>query len=173
MGDENPPDQAAAEIVHKVEPLIVNLPPEKQAEVRRIISTSIQYQGPLPPPEMLAEYGRIIPNGADRLLTLLERQTLHRIDMESLLVRERVSVTKRGQWIAAGLSIFFGLIAYFLGDNGHDWLAGVISVTTIVGLAVVFVLGKEPGQSSAPKEGNELARPPAKQQSRSRTKAPK
>jgi uncharacterized membrane protein len=111
---------------------------------------------------MLAEYANIIPNGADRLLTLLEKQTSHRIAVESMLVSERVSVTKRGQFIAAGLSVFFGLLSAFLGYFGHDWLAGSLGVTTIVGLAVVFVLGKEPGQPSQPEPDAERSRASAR-----------
>ncbi|WP_137894981.1 DUF2335 domain-containing protein [Ramlibacter sp. 2FC] len=163
MSDESQPI-APAEVVELVEPLIRALPQEKQAELRQIIQTSIQYQGPLPPPAMMAEYQHIIPNGADRLMLLLEKQTDHRIDMEARLVIGRIEVTKDGQRIAAGLSLFFGLVAAFLGYFGHDWLAGTIGVTTIIGLAVVFVLGKEPGRqdakSAAPEEPREeVAKP--------------
>lgn len=101
---------------------------------------------------MLAEYEQVIPNGADRLMKLLEKQTDHRIAMESQLVRGRVQMTRDGQWIAAGLSVFLVLVAAFLGYFGHDWLAASIGVTTIIGLAVVFVLGKEPGRQAATDE---------------------
>jgi uncharacterized membrane protein len=145
MSDETPPD-VPAELVEQVEPLIRSLPQEKQTQLRQIIATSIQYhQGPLPPPTMMAEYGQVIPDGANRLMILVEKQTDHRIAMESELVRGRVAVTKRGQAIAGCLSIFFGLVAGVLGYFNHDVLAGSIGVTTIIGLAVVFVLGKEPG----------------------------
>lgn len=94
----------------------------------------------------MEDYGRIIPDGANRLMSLLEKQTNHRIAMEERIVSGNVSVAKTGQVIAAGLSIFFGLVTTFLGYVGHDVLAGSIGVTTIIGLAVVFVLGKEPGK---------------------------
>lgn len=162
MSDESLPI-APAEVAERVEPLIRTLPQEKQAQLRQIIATYIQYQGPLPPPAMMAEYQQIIPNGADRLTVLLEKQTAHRIAMETSLVTGRIEVTKTGQRIAAGLSVFFGLVAAFLGYNGHDWLAGSIGVTTIIGLAVVFVLGKEPGRQAAQPEPEEpeeqVARP--------------
>ena len=139
----------AVEVVEQVTPLIQGLPKEKQVEVRRLVMTAMSFQGPLPPPEILAQYGHIIPNGPERMMAQLEKQTAHRIDMEAALVRARVATTRNGQFIAAGLSVFFGLVAAFLGYTGHDVLAGSIGVTTIVGLAVVFVLGKEPGQNSS------------------------
>lgn len=157
---------SAAEVVDQVTPLIQTLPKEKQVEVRRIVSMATSFHGPLPHPDVLARYGEIIPNGAERLMVLLEKQTDHRISVESKLVSARVLTTSRGQKIAAGLSVFFGLIAAFLGFTGHDWLAGSIGVTTIVGLAVVFVLGKEPGRKDVP----ETKAPPAKQPQSQRKK---
>lgn len=147
MVEEEP--TSATDVVERIEPLITSLPQQKKVELRHIIATSIQFQGPLPPPGMLEEYGRVIPDGANRLLILLEKQTDHRIEMESRLVQSRIDVTKRGQIIAAILSVFFGLVACILGYFGHDVLAGSIGVTTIIGLAVVFVLGKEPGKSTS------------------------
>ena len=88
-------------------------------------------------------------------MALLEKQTDHRIAMETKLVDGRVSVTKTGQWMAFVLSLFFGSAAAYLGINGHEWLAGTIATTTIIGLAVVFVLGKEPGQKQAKQEAEQ------------------
>lgn len=150
----------AVEVVDQVAPLIQELPKEKQVAVQRIVAMAMSFQGPLPPPEILAHYGQIIPNGAERLMVLLEKQTDHRISVESRLVDARISTTSKGQNIAAGLSVFFGLIAVALGYTGHDLLAGSIGVTTIVGLAVVFVLGKEPGQQKPPEEDKPPPRPP-------------
>lgn len=164
MSDGAKPE-IAAEVVDKVEPLIRTLPPEKQTALRQIL-TSVQYQGPLPPPAMMEDYARIIPNGADRLVILLEKQTAHRIAMEDKLVTGRITVTKNGQFIAAGLSIFFGLVAAFLGYTGHDLLGGSIGVTTIIGLAVVFVLGKEPGQRGPSEAPEPEDQPPRTRASR-------
>ena len=144
MSDERAPSVADG-LVDPVEPLIQSLPAETRLQLRQIIA--LQYQGPLPPPAMMEDYERIIPNGADRLMRLLEKQTDHRIAMEDRVVAAEISVVSRGQKIAASLSVIFGVIACILGYFGHDWLAGAIGVTTIIGLAVVFVLGREPGQA--------------------------
>ena len=118
---------------------------------------------------MLEHYGKIIPNGPERLMALLEKQTDHRIAMETKLVNGRVAVTQTGQWMAFGLSIFFGSTAAYLGINGHEWLAGTIATTTIIGLAVVFVLGKEPGQ----KQPQQEAEPNPAKHARGKKPAPK
>jgi hypothetical protein len=36
------------------------------------------FSGPLPPTEMLQEYNRLIPNGAERIMTMAESQSAHR-----------------------------------------------------------------------------------------------
>lgn len=145
---EKAPSNGVVEVIDRVDPLIKALPQAQQQEVRQIVSTAIAFQGPLPPPAMLEHYGRIIPNGPERMMALLEKQTDHRVNMEAKLVESKISVTRTGQRMAFFLSLFFGSIALFLGYTGHEWLAGTIATTTIVGLAVVFVLGKEPGQKS-------------------------
>lgn len=143
------------EVIEKVDPLIRALPQAQQQEVRQIVTMAIAFQGPLPPPAMLEHYGKIIPNAPERMMALLEKQTDHRIAMETKLVDGRVSVTKTGQWMAFVLSLFFGSTAAYLGINGHEWLAGTIATTTIIGLAVVFVLGKEPGQKQVKQEAEQ------------------
>lgn len=148
-----------SEVVQTLEPLLTTLPAEKKREALRIISQSIQYQGPLPPPEMMEAYGRVIHDGPNRLMVLLEKQTDHRIAMETQMIGAKVSSTKLGQYFAAALSVFFGAIAGVLGYTGHDALAGTICVTTIVGLAVVFVLGKEPGKKEITAKSDEPAIP--------------
>lgn len=139
----------AVDLVEKVEPLIKALPPAQQQEIREVITMAVSFQGPLPHPALLEQYGRLVPNAPERLFALLEKQTDHRIAMESALVNGRVTLSRVGQRMAFALSLFFGAIAAVLGYYDHDWLAGTIAATTIVGLAVVFVLGKEPGQTEA------------------------
>ena len=135
-------DASSLEIIDKVDPLIRALPPAQQQDVRRIVTTAIAYQGPLPPPEMLEQYGKIIANGPERMMALLEKQTDHRISMESQIVKSRVSITRNGQWMAFGLSVFFGVAAFYLGIEGYVWK-----------LRGSHPLGRQPLRSSKPSDG--------------------
>lgn len=143
MSDEKPAEPSTE--VAELEPILEKLPAPQREKIRQIL---VQYQGPLPPPAMMEEYARLIPNAPERLMSLLEQQTAHRISMESTLITSRIALTKRGQWFAFFLSIFFGVITVVLALSGHPVVSGSIGVTTIVGLAVVFVLGREPGQKT-------------------------
>ena len=56
-------------------------------------------------------------------------------------------------------SMVFGLaigitalvISYFLALAGHDWVAGVVGGTTVLGLVSTFILGKRRGATKDPK----------------------
>lgn len=47
---------------------------------------AIAMQGPLPPPAILADYNAIVPDAAERILAMAERQNEHRISMEAGLL---------------------------------------------------------------------------------------
>jgi uncharacterized membrane protein len=123
--------------------LLEALPKEKRELVLQYVKTAA-FQGPLPPPHMLEEYNRLIPNGADRLMRLVEGQAKHRQTQEERLIRAQTSLPSRGQWIGFLLCLIFGAIGWDLAKNGHDWVAGILFTTTIIGLIVVFVLGRSP-----------------------------
>ncbi len=59
---------------------IVDEPTREQ--LVQILAAS-QFRGPLPPPEMLAQYNEALPDGADRIVTMAEKQADHRRRVES------------------------------------------------------------------------------------------
>lgn len=60
------------------------------------------FHGPLPPPETLEKYQRILPGSAERILQMAEREQAHRHRLEAEFVR----ISRRGQLFA----FFLGLI---------------------------------------------------------------
>ena len=48
-----------------------------------LIAHGAMWAGPIPPPELLAEYDQVIPNGAERILSMAEKQSDHRMRMEA------------------------------------------------------------------------------------------
>ena len=102
------------------------------------------FGGPLPPPEHFEAYEKTLPGATDRIMTMTEKQVDHRIDMEKRIVKRKFNQATLGQILGTILIIFFGYIAYNLAMNGHDNAAIAIGVTTVISLAVVFVLNKIP-----------------------------
>ncbi|MGH7450205.1 MAG: DUF2335 domain-containing protein, partial [bacterium] len=81
---------------------------EKGAAVKLIaqqIREFSAFSGPLPPPEAVEHYNKIIPNGADRLLKMVELQSEHRRACEETGLKASISISKRGQILAFLLSL--------------------------------------------------------------------
>lgn len=59
--------------------------------------THIEHSGPLPPPEMLREYEKIIPRAAERFLALVEKEQDNRNKIEQRLTEALVQDTERAR----------------------------------------------------------------------------
>ena len=100
------------------------------------------HEGPLPSPRDLEKYNQIIPNGAERIMKMAEKQSAHRIEMEKVAINGEVKQSGRGQNYGFTLAIILILIATLLALTGHEAVACIIGGTTIVSLCTVFVVGK-------------------------------
>jgi len=140
-----------AEIEKNAEKVIETLPKESRAAVTKVFQQIRRiHSGPLPDAETLEQYNRIIPNGAERIMQLVEREAAHRHEQHSRIVTCELKVTKRGQLFALCLTLALGLAGFYLGMNGHDWLAGTVFTTTIIGVVTVFVMGRNSGEQQSP-----------------------
>lgn len=133
----------------EVRDAIENLPESsKQVVTQFIVERTEAFSGPLPSPRILREYNEILPGAAERTFVMSEKEQTHRHEMDNKIVNGTQKQTTRGQWIGASLVIVLAAIAFVLGMTGHDWLAGAIFTTTIISVAIVFVLNRIP-----PKDG--------------------
>jgi uncharacterized membrane protein len=97
---------------------------------------SQQWSGPLPPPAALDQFNQIIPNGAERIMAMVEREQEHRISGEKAILQATISDTSRGHWI--GFLIAVAAIA------GAAWTAYInahpsVSIA-LVGLPLVAII---------------------------------
>jgi len=100
--------------------------PQQSHELRAVRA---EFSGPLPPPNVLERYAAIIPNGAERIMAMAEKQATHRHGLEKAVVDGNLRAQARGQ--------VYALIVV---------LAGMVSGTVLValgrpveGLASIFV----------------------------------
>lgn len=110
------------------------------------LSVQATYQGPLPTPAMMADFGKIDPDLPKIIIRMAEesnRALVNRADSEAEKnraeaesIRIGAQVMKRGQWMALGIIIAFLLSAIILAFNNHDIAAGAI----IGALAVTGIL---------------------------------
>jgi putative inner membrane protein len=128
-------------------PTLQNIDPQLRQElIQTIISVttvSKVHSGPLPDVETLNGYNRIIPNGAERLMQQVEKQSQHRRDIENKVVSWNNIESLLGQLfglIIAGSVLY---ASYSLAINGHETVASILGGATIVGLTSIFVYGKK------------------------------
>ncbi len=103
---------------------------------------STMHSGPLPPASELAEYDRLIPGGADRLMILVEKQASHRMEIEKHVIWCQQQQAVRGQLFAMLIVMFGFVLTGYLSIQGHDTVASVVVGTGIVGIISVIATGK-------------------------------
>lgn len=97
-----------------------------------------QYTGPIPPPQMLTEYGKIVPDFPERIIKRFEEEGNHRARME----QEAWAFQRRGQWMALSVAIFAMLSALILTLSNHDTVGAIMGGGTVLGLVSVFITGR-------------------------------
>jgi len=147
------------EVLLKVQPGFKLLPEDEKHKATHTLSVSLQrtirhsYRGPLPRPEDLEKYSKVIPNGADRIMIMAEKQQDHRMALESKVIGEQQFQSKLGQWFGfiIGLVVVIGGVGCVV--SGHEIAGLIFSGTGLTGLVSVFVIGKK-SQVKTPKEKN-------------------
>ncbi len=107
----------------------------------RVIATHQSFTGPLPPPAILHQYDQVLAGAADRILTMAESQTKHRIGLEGLVVRSDV----RKSYIGQGAAFIIAMTGFGIGGwliySGHDAAGSACVGTPLLGLVGVFITG--------------------------------
>jgi uncharacterized membrane protein len=112
--------------------ILSKLPPGTPPEVLEMISQSMSYSGPLPPPFMMQQYNDTLPGLADRIMKMAENeQGLRRRDNGWILSNDTVRVV-------GSIVVSLALIAagVYCGIIGQPWLGGVLGTSgAIAGIA--------------------------------------
>ncbi|MCA3442503.1 MAG: DUF2335 domain-containing protein [Rhodobacter sp.] len=93
-----------------------------------MISQTMSYSGPLPPPAMMAQYNEALPGLADRIMKLAEQeQGIRRRDNGWILSNDTLRVV-------GSILVSLGLIAagVYCGVIGEPWLGGVLGTSGAV-----------------------------------------
>lgn len=123
---------------------------KKKIEILKIFSATYvmasveqkYHRGPLPSPDKLKEYAQVIPNGAERIMAMAEKEQEHRMKIENYAIPEQIKIAKRGQTYGLIIGLASVLIAGTCIMFGHEWPGAIFGATGIVGLVSVFVIGR-------------------------------
>jgi uncharacterized membrane protein len=100
------------------------------------------FSGPLPLPSLLAQYNDIIPNGAERIMAMAERQSAHRERLEARVVDGNVANQTRGSYFAFVIALVALVGGFFLIHEGRSSEGLAAIITSVSGLVGVFVYAK-------------------------------
>jgi uncharacterized membrane protein len=96
------------------------------------------WSGPLPPPAALAQFNEIIPNGAERIMSMVEQEQSHRIAMDRAALRAEVWDTLGGKALGAVMTLAAVAGAIYTAFIGAHWAVSV----AIVGVPITALIGK-------------------------------
>jgi uncharacterized membrane protein len=122
-----------------------NLPPshnQNQVSIAAARRTEF-YSGPLPHPEILKRYNEILPDAAAKILSMVERQELHRHELENMVINSDCKNARLGlhYGLIIGMTAVVGGIVCTL--LGHEIGGSIIGGIGLAGLVSVFVYGSK------------------------------
>lgn len=100
------------------------------------------FSGPIPPPDTLARYNDIVPNGAERLLAMAEKQSTHREELEAQVVRGNISSQRLGSTYAFIISLVAVAGGIWLIHEGKSVTGLAAIIIDLATLAGVFVFSR-------------------------------
>lgn len=129
---------------YKPKPLIPNNAMASSEEQRMLAMRAEfrSFSGPLPPPEVLARYSEVVPNGAERILAMAERQSAHRESLEAQVVGSNISSQRMGSAYAFIISIVAVAGGIWLIHDGKSVSGLTTILSDLVALAGVFVYSR-------------------------------
>jgi uncharacterized membrane protein len=99
------------------------------------------FSGPLPPPEMLKRYDDVLSGGAERIVRMVEKQSDHRMSLETRVVSADI---KRANWglVTAFIVALAGLgVTVFLAAIGEAVVGGAVGAADFGSVVGVFIYG--------------------------------
>lgn len=95
--------------------------------------------GPLPAPQELAEYDLVVPGAADRIITRFEKQSDHRMNLETSVIKHdnvRAYLGMVGGFLLQA-GVIWGTVK--LGAGGHEWSAAALGGGgSVTGLSTIW-----------------------------------
>lgn len=138
------------------------VPPEqpraRPTTTAKITEFRAEFLGPLPPPQLLEHYERVLPGLADRIVAMAEAQSRHRQGLERRVTWARSRGETLGQILAFVLAMTIVGGSVWLISIGRS-IEGVIAlVGEIAALSAIFIYGRRSQQRELEGKREELNR---------------
>lgn len=123
----------------------IEIEDEKQVkQVKRVVTEVMsEFSGPMPPPSILKGYEEILPGAADRILSMAERQSEHRQQMEKEMIESESRDSLLGVLFAFALGIGCIIAAVVMVINVPEKAgaicAAILGTTGIGAIVTAFI----------------------------------
>ncbi len=120
------------------------IPKQKKLQIIKslVITLHKTHTGHLPDPETLAEYSSIIPNGAERIMQMVEKQLEHRMNLEKKVVGGQMLQSNIGQFLAFFIGIAALSASTYCIVSGFEWSGSLIGLGGLTSLVTAFIKGR-------------------------------
>jgi uncharacterized membrane protein len=117
------------------------------------VEASYSFMGPIPPPGILAGYNNVIPNGADRVIKMAEKEQAHRHNIETTIVGKESFEKRAGLVFAFILALsVLGVSSYLLIFTEKSGYGLTVFIIELGGLVWAFLGAKEKRQRDISEE---------------------
>jgi uncharacterized membrane protein len=126
------------------------IPKQKRQQIIRslVVTMHKTHIGPLPDPETLAQYSAIIPNGAERIMLMAEKQLNHRMKIENKVVGGQMLQSNIGQILAFLIGIAALAASTYCIVSGYEWSGSILGIGGLTGLVTAFIKGRSKQEKS-------------------------
>jgi uncharacterized membrane protein len=117
--------------------------PSHSGHLVQTAAAAVQFQGPLPLPQLLEGYENVVPGSAERIIRMAEDQQGHRFKMENkaLTIESVSSICGIIAGFIIGMTTVIGGIIVAM--SGREWSGFALGGTGLAALAGVFVYGTQ------------------------------
>lgn len=141
---------------------------EKKEQVRQVVAEVIQseFSGPIPPPNIIKGYEDVLPGAADRILSMAEKQSNHRQEMERTIIKAESRDGLLGVLFAfllgLGCIVAAIVIVCLVPQNSGAISSSVLGVAGIGSIIATFIKGTRTTRSdkNSPKGVNKKENTP-------------
>lgn len=113
------------------------------AGVVSVSHVSRSFSGPLPSPEVLEHFDRVVPGSAERIIRMAEQQFAHRTELEKKVINSDIARSKWGQILGFIIAIVGLVVSAPIAIYGSAVAGGIIGVGTLASLVGVFMYGSK------------------------------
>lgn len=126
--------------------------PETQRDRTVVVEREVSWRGPLPPPAVIDDFRKLVPDAPERIFRQWEGESEHRRSYERVALEASIRRDLIGQISATVFALSALAVSAFALWMGEPWVAGTIGGGTIVSVVGAFLYRRGPGRTKDDKQ---------------------